>query len=325
LQYLKIWHLSEQKHIKINITMQKSVHIEYFFIISLVFIFGSCTKENEQLIKENLTGYVQKGPFINGTSLALYELDENMIQTGRSFNTQIIDNSGTFEIPAIELTSPYVELKADGFYYNEVLGESSSAPLTLYALTDLSSRENVNINILTHLEKRRVEYLIQSGLSFLDAKNQSQKEILGIFEISKDDIEVSEALDISKEGEDNAILLAISVILQGYRSVAELSELLATISTDIREDGVLDNPETGSALINHSKYLNIGRIKENLEKRYQELGIQAVFPDFEKYIKDFNENTDFEYTYLIKYPEFSEYLVLSGNAKWSNKLDYFTI
>lgn len=287
--------------------MQKSVVIEYFLIISIVFIFGSCTKEKEQLIKENLTGYVQKGPFINGTPLALYELDENMIQTGRSFNTQIIDNSGTFEIPAIELSSPYAELKADGFYYNEVLGETSSAQLTLYALTDLSNRDNVNINVLTNLEKRRVEYLISSGVSFNDAKDQAQQEILGLFEIDKDDIEVSEALDIAKEGEDNAILLAISTILQGYRSVAELSELLATISTDIREDGVLDNPETGSALINHSKCLNIGRIKENLEKRYQELGIQAVLPDFEKYIVNFNENTDFEFTYLIKYPEFSEY------------------
>ncbi len=276
-------------------------------IITIVFILGSCTKEKEQLIKEHLTGYVQKGPFINGTSLTLYELDDNLIQTGRNFNSQIIDNSGTFEIPAIELSSPFSELKADGFYYNEVLGETSSAQLTLYALTDLSNRDNVNVNILTNLEKRRVEYLISSGVSFNDAKDQAQQEILEIFEVDKADIEVSEALDISKEGEDNAILLAVSIILQGYRSEAELSELMATISSDIRDDGILDNPETGTALINHSKSLNIGRIKENLENRYQELGIQTVLPDFEKYITNFNENTDFELTYLIKYPEFSEY------------------
>ena len=49
---------------------------------------------------------------------------------------------------------------------------------------------------------------------------------------------MSEYLDISQPGDKNAILLAISVILQGYLSVAELSELLANITTDIREDGL---------------------------------------------------------------------------------------
>ena len=287
--------------------MKKIITILAILAAGLIFILDSCDKENVQLIKDKLTGFVQKGPFINGTSIALYELDKNLIQTGRNFSSQIIDNSGTFEIPAIELSSPYAELKADGFYYNEILGVTSAAQLTLYALTDLSDRKNVNVNILTHLEKRRVEYLIASGLSFNEAKSQAQKEILEIFEISKEDIGVSEDLDISKEGDDNAILLAISMILQGSRTVAELSELLATISTDIREDGLLDNPETGSALINHSKYLNINSIIENLDNRYQELGIQAVLPDFEKYVTNFNENTDFEFTYFIKYPEFSNY------------------
>ncbi len=290
-----------------KIIMKKSILTGCFLTAGLILVLESCDKENVPLIKEQLTGFVQKGPFINGTSITLNELNNSMIQTGRSFSSQIMDNSGTFEIPAIELSSPYVELKADGFYYNEVLGETSSAPLTLYALTDLSNRENVNINVLTHLEKRRVEYLIASGLSFSEAKDQAQQEILKIFEINKEDIGVSEALDISREGEDNAILLAISIILQGHRTVAELSELLATISTDIREDGILDNAETGSALINHSKYINISRVKENLMNRYEELGNPAILPDFEKYITSFNENSDFEFTYFIGYPEYSNY------------------
>jgi hypothetical protein len=287
--------------------MKRIITILSILSAGLIFILDSCDKEDVPLVKDKLTGFVQKGPFINGTSITLYELDENLIQTGRNFSSQIIDNSGTFEIPAIELSSPYAELKADGFYYNEVQGETSAAQLTLYALTDLSDRENVNVNILTHLEKRRVEYLIASGLSFNEAKDQAQQEILEIFEVSKEDMGVSETLDISKEGEDNAILLAISIILQGYRTVAELSELLATISMDLREDGLLDNSETGTKLINHSKYLNINGIKENLRNRYQELGIQAVLPDFENYVANFNENSDFEFTYFIKFPEFSNY------------------
>jgi hypothetical protein len=287
--------------------MNKIITIFSILAAVLISILDSCVKEDIPLVKDKITGFVQKGPFINGTSIELYELDKNMIQTGRNFSSQIIDNSGTFEIPAVELSSPYAELKADGFYYNEILGEASAAQLTLYALTDLSDRENVNINVLTNLEKRRVEYLITSGLSFNEAKDQAQQEILALFEISKEDMGVSEALDISKEGEGNAILLAISIILQGYRTEAELSELLATISMDIREDGLLDNSETGTKLINHSKYLNINGIKENLRNRYQELGIQSALPDFEKYVTAFIENSDFEFTYFIKYPEFSDY------------------
>jgi len=51
-----------------------------------------------------------------------------------------------------------------------------------------------------------------------------------------DKIPDSELLDITKSGDNNAILLAVSLILQGFRSEAELTELLAAISNDIRTD-----------------------------------------------------------------------------------------
>ena len=41
-----------------------------------------------------ISGNVQKGPFINGTSVRVAELNSNLQQTGRSFETQIADNSG---------------------------------------------------------------------------------------------------------------------------------------------------------------------------------------------------------------------------------------
>ncbi len=43
----------------------------------------------------------------------------------------------------------------------------------------------------------------------------------------------SEELDITINKEENAILLAISLILQGNKSEADLTQLLANISTDI--------------------------------------------------------------------------------------------
>src|SRR5690606_23617658 len=141
--------------------------------------------------------------------------------TGKSYNVQITDNKGTFELNNVSLSSAYINLRADGFYFNEVSGKQSDAQITLYALSDVTGKSELNVNILTHLEKSRVEYLMKSGQSFVESKTQAQKEILAIFNIEKSDIQSSENLNISKPGDDNAILLAISAILQGHRSESE--------------------------------------------------------------------------------------------------------
>ena len=144
-------------------------------------------------------------------------------------------------------------------------------------------------------------------MNFHDAKNQAQTEILSIFEIEKEGILESEQLDITKPGEDNAILLAVSVILQGYLSVSELSELLGNISTDIREDGQLNSQSLGSILINNAKIIRPEKIRTNIENRYEELGLNITIPDFEKFVNMFTDNTDYEFTGFIQYPESGKY------------------
>lgn len=281
-------------------------------LILLIFCYA-CEKKGDEansgtLIKSDINGYVQKGPFISGTSITISELKGNLSQTGKVYTAQIVDNKGSFMVNDLELASNYVSLRADGFYYNEILGEQSSAQITLYAISDISVRNTVNVNILSHLEKSRIEYLVDSGISFNEAKRQAQAEVLAIFNFKKDDIEVSEDLDIAEEGEDNAILLAASLILQGYRTEAELTELLSNISTDIREDGILNSSSTGSKLINHAVSLDTLSIRENLSNRYEELGVSAVIPPFGKYIKYFIDSTDFEISgSLIDYPETGNY------------------
>lgn len=257
----------------------------------------------ESLAIEKISGYVQKGPYLNGTSIAISELSSDFIPTGKVFSSQILDNKGTFEIKKIDLISQFVELKADGFYFNELTNGNSSAQLTLYALADLTDNTSLNVNILSNLEKGRLEYILSDSINFSVAKQQALSEILSIFEVEKLDIADSELLDITKPGDDNAILLAISVIIQGNLSVADLSELLANMATDIREDGVLDSKSLGTQLINNARIIHPEIIRENLESRYESLGQTVVIPDFEKYLTQFIENTSFEYTNEIDYPE----------------------
>jgi len=275
-------------------------------IFAAIFL-NSCKTDNDPEIvisKESLSGFVQKGPFVNGTSITINELADDLSQTGKTFNTQITDNKGSFTFNDVSLVSNYVSLKADGFYFNEILGEQSTSQITLYAMSDISDKNSINVNILSHLEKPRIEYLMSSGTGFGEAKTQAQSEILALFNIQKENMESSEELDISKQGDDNAILLATSLILQGYRTEGELTEILSNIGSDISEDGELTTADLGSNLINHAIILDTVTIRSNLESRYADLGVTAEIPHFEEYLKNFIDNTSFEITESpIEYPE----------------------
>jgi hypothetical protein len=212
-----------------------------------------------------------------------------------------------------------VQLKADGYYFNEITNQNSNAPITLYAFSNITDRSAVNVNILSHLEKSRIEYLLSDGMNYPDAKKRAEREILRIFSISKSDVTDFDALDISEEGDDNAILLAISLIAQGFRSESELSDLLANMITDIRQDGVLNSASLGSLLINDARLLDLPKIRENIELRYSKLGVSAVIPCFEPYIKTFIDSARYQITNVIEYPEFSDY---GENILYADKTEF---
>jgi len=283
--------------------MKTIISITCLLAVCMLFL-PSCKDDSPEILtKAKLSGFIQKGPYLNGTSISISELNQDFSQTGKVFNAQIKDNQGSFELSNVQLSSPFVEIKADGFYFNEVTGENSKSQLTLYALADVTNTSTLNVNVLSTLEKGRVENLVAGGLSFADAKKKALDEILAIFSLSKNDIQSSELLDINKSGDDNAILLAISVILQGFRSEAELSELLANLSADISIDGKLDSETLGTTLISHAKFLNPAKIRENLVKRYQEIGATAEIPGFENYINQFVEKSTFKSVSLFAYPK----------------------
>jgi hypothetical protein len=261
-----------------------------FSTLSFIFILTVLGCREEEVLPQepsspiSINGYVQKGPFINGTSIIITELDDSLAATGKTFTTQITDNKGTFFIKTSQLDHTNLQMMASGFYFDEVKGEKSAAQLTLFALADISEDANINVNVLSHLEKDRVNYLINQGESFVEAKRQAQQEILAIFGIEREEMANSELLDISQEGDDNAILLAISAILQGNQTVAELSELLADITTDLREDGTLDSETVKAKLVQNAINLDLPQIRQNLQTRYEELGVEASIPEFENFV-----------------------------------------
>lgn len=47
---------------------------------------------------KEITGYVQKGPFITGTSITVQELTNILVPTGKTFEAQIKEDNGNFKL-----------------------------------------------------------------------------------------------------------------------------------------------------------------------------------------------------------------------------------
>lgn len=223
-------------------------------IVLLLLAFVACGSDDETaggsseetqgiaITDKQVAGVSQKGPFVKGSSVTVQELKNGttLAQTGRSFKGKIASDKGDFSIKVDSLVSQYALLQVDGYYYNEISGVKSSSIISLNALTDLSDRDNVNINLLTHLAYDRVLHLVDSGASVSEAKIQAEAEIFNAFEITGD-FDAAEDLNIFSNRDGDAALLAISVLLLGDRSEADLTELMTMLSMDMEKDGVWDD------------------------------------------------------------------------------------
>ncbi|MFA9392940.1 MAG: hypothetical protein ACERKD_24245 [Prolixibacteraceae bacterium] len=263
-------------------------------ILSLVLLI-SCGKDESGPVTINLlNGVIQKGPFIAGSSVEMSELDKNLDQTGRIFKTEVQSNSGDFQFENLSLDNSYVLLEADGYYYNEAYGVTSESPLLLQAFVDLKATDRVCVNILTHLERDRVSYLMEKGKDFQKAKSQAEKEILKVFQIDNMLDENFEMLDLTQAGNDNGILMAISAIFSVQHRTADLVQLMWDFKMDLKEDGTIDSPPVRRLLINGAILLDTVKSRSFFESYLTDLDLTTSIPPFEKYVENFIRNSDFE-------------------------------
>jgi hypothetical protein len=259
-----------------------------------------------------LNGTVFKGSFIRGSLLNFYELDTNLTQTGRSFNATIRDDYGNFTLKAQNLSGKLVRVVGDGFYWNEVLNENSSSRITLTALCKIDSNETVNVNVLTELERPRVEYLYSvKGLTFDSAKTQAVTEVLKAFGYTNTGIKRAEKVGIVGIGDQSKILLAISTLMQGYRSESEVTQILSDFGQDLEKDGLLTDDAIGNDLETHLYYVDTAIVAENFKVKYRKLyNADTVNSIDMRFIKNFQNNTTYaKNKELIAFPDKSNYLV----------------
>ena len=252
---------------------------------------------------ESISGVSQKGPFVKGSTVKLYELDEQLHQTGVHYSTTIDNDEGNYKINNVVLTSSYAWMVAEGFFLNEFTGKKSSKEITLNGLVKIEKGKNININVLSHLAFNRINYLVQQGLSIVDAQKQAEAEVLKAFDLEADET-LFKNMDIFANGEGDAKLLAISLLLLNRKQeneydkyddendIAQTIDLMAQISYDLETDGTWDDSALKKKMKEDLVYFtyaydsNGDNSISKARKQMESMTTKSI-PDFEKYIKKF--------------------------------------
>ena len=273
-------------------------YTKFFLCISVVVMLIACGDDSSStdaieigassssISKEEkgrtISGVAQKGPFLAQSAVKIYELDpKTLAKTGKVFSGEVDSNGdGRFKVKNVELSSPYALLEVNGRFRNEVTGDVSSNEITLRALVNLDGREEVNINLLTHLTYERILYLFGTGVDFAKAKKQAESEFSKAFYLG-DEFENFEDMNIFGDGEESAALLAISVLVLKYYGNAKLAEFLETFAADFKKDGTWDDESARYNVGSRYNYWadNVLRIRNNIV----DWKIGSV-PKFGKYI-----------------------------------------
>jgi hypothetical protein len=187
------------------------------------------------------SGAFQKGPFIAGTTVTIQELGEDLKPTGVTY-TAVTDDTGRFN--ASNIKSRFVEVFADGYYFDELNNAKSKAPVTLRAILDLTaSGTKPSINTLTTMQTERLREVKKSGKTFQQAEADSRNAVLSVFGLPANAVTRLDSINLTGTSAGDESLLRATVALlqvatnQSSSVEAELTTLVAKLGSDLKDDG----------------------------------------------------------------------------------------
>lgn len=229
-------------------------------------------------------GAFQKGPFIAGTTVTIQELDDNLKATGKTYTTQT-DDTGRFDVTGIG--SRFVEVFANGYYYDELSNAKSKGSVTLRAILDLSvSSSKPSINTLTTLQTERLRAIKKNGKNFAEAEADSKNAVLGVFGLPENTVTRLDSINLTGTSAGDESLLRATVAMlqvasnQSSSVEAELTSLLANIGSDLKDDGVANGVAQGlsSALQVAQRQVDIGFVRSLLQEYLANKGMSGIQP-----------------------------------------------
>ena len=188
------------------------------------------------------SGAFQKGPFVAGTTVTIQELGDDLKPTGVTY-TAVTDDTGRFNAPNIN--SRFVEVFANGFYFDELNNIKSKAPVTLRAILDLTaSALKPSINTLTTMQTERLRAVKASGKTFQEAEADAKNAVLGVFGLPASTVTRLDSLNLTgvSVGDESLLRATVAVLQvasnQSSSIEAELTTLVAKLASDLKDDGL---------------------------------------------------------------------------------------
>ncbi|MBC8986182.1 RagB/SusD family nutrient uptake outer membrane protein [Pedobacter sp. N36a] len=299
---------------------------KYLLIILSLLTFG-CSKikvepspDPTPQKKHQVTGFVEKGPFLQGSKVTLIELDNNLAPTGKTYETTTTNDMGAFEFKDIVLSSAYAKFSIDGFYFDEVRNTLSTSRIILTSIAKIGEIAKVNVNLLTHLESNRIVKLVKTDkLDFAAAKKQATTELLAGLDIKQNLTKETDELSLTDGTKDAAVLMAISAVMLNnpIHTDASLSEFLSKISTQLENTGTLDE-SIKTTFKSYASRIDPERIKANLIARYKTLGKEVNVLDDLKSIIGAIEVPD-----IVIVPELSDTEIITFETAVLNRYALF--
>ena len=93
----------------------------FYLLPACMVLFQSCS-EDENLGEGfkpqtyNVSGKVEKGPFISGSTITIQPMNEKLQVLGSLYATTIQDDMGNFSFGSKMFEAPYAELTANGYF-----------------------------------------------------------------------------------------------------------------------------------------------------------------------------------------------------------------
>ncbi len=158
-----------------------------------------------------LSGYVNRGLVKLATPVTIYELNENLEETGVVYSSFVNDSLGFYFVHDVVLSSPYVYIKMENVAANYVCEEGTATRQPIEALLDLREGLDANLNILTTLQAWRTKHFMKKGKSFAEARKLAYDELRT--EFMMDSLQLRfEQISMAESIVDNYYLLGVEAM-----------------------------------------------------------------------------------------------------------------
>ncbi|ELB2734295.1 hypothetical protein J4H56_04810 [Vibrio alginolyticus] len=232
-------------------------------------------------------GAVQKGPLQPGSVVTAYELNQDLEKTDISYTTQIEDYEGNYNMNE-RFNTPYVELVAQGNYFNELTGKSDEQ-MRMSAFVDMNATTQVNFNVATAAMKASIMAKVQAGQTFEEAVHEATAELLSLY--SYDPEQWADGINfynvnLSNAGDTSTVLLVISAstLTMATENGLTLEQQIEKIGQVLLEPNSVQFEEMKQALTKYSLALYKTAAYENTQKYYADNGLDFDIPHVDYFI-----------------------------------------